>query len=295
MTLSIHHIAINAQSPEDLSALYAQAVGFEVVETPGPVRWLAGPNAFVALHQASRPLDADNLKRSVADQGIGHFCIQSGDGPATWQALSTAGISFNAEMTSLGGDYLYAYGRDPEANLIEVEGMIISAPAGSPWIAHVALVSADIERLSAFYTRFIGRAPHNGGRFKNPAFKAITGHDDADVSAKWLMADNIIFEMWQYHNPPTHPVDPPARGTPGYRHIGFCCADLDVEVARISGLGITLNQTDASDGARMRSGADPDGNAFILFQGLPEGDPLSLAALPRPDIVADQHRDILSG
>jgi catechol 2,3-dioxygenase-like lactoylglutathione lyase family enzyme len=294
MTLSIHHIAINAQSPEDLSALYAQAVGFERVATVGPVRWLAGPNAFVALHQASRPLGVDDLNRSVADQGIGHFCIQSGDGPATWQALGTAGISFNAEMTSLGGDYLYAYGRDPEANLIEVEGMTIGAPPGSPWIAHVALVSADIERLAEFYTRLIGRAPHNKGRYKNPTFKVITGHDDVDVSAKWLMAENIIFEMWQYHNPQTRPAAPPPRGAPGYRHVGFCCTDLDGEVARISRLGISLNETDATYGPRTLSGTDPDGNAFILFQAPPEGDPLALAGLPRPDIVADRHRDILS-
>jgi catechol 2,3-dioxygenase-like lactoylglutathione lyase family enzyme len=294
MTLSIHHIAINAQSPDDLSALYARAVGFKELETPGPVRWLAGPNAFVALHQASRPLGADDLNRSVADQGIGHFCIQSGDGPATWQALTSAGIAFNAGMTSLGGDYLYAYGRDPEANLIEVEGLTNGASPGSPWIAHVALVSANIERLAAFYTRLIGRAPHDGGRFKNPAFKTITGLDDVDVSAKWLMTDNIIFEMWQYHNPETRPAEPPPRGAPGYRHVGFCCTDLDAEVSRMAGLGIVLGETEGPARSRLFSGSDPDGNAFILFQALSTGEPLSLDALPRPDIVADQHRDILS-
>jgi catechol 2,3-dioxygenase-like lactoylglutathione lyase family enzyme len=295
MTLSIHHIAINAQSPDELSALYAQSVGFKKMVVPGRVRWLAGPNAFLAFHQASTPLGVDDLNRSVADQGIGHFCIQSGNGPRTWQALSSAGITFNAEMTSLGGDYLYAYGRDPEANLIEVEGMTIGAPPGSPWIAHVALVSADIERLAEFYTRLIGRAPHNEGHFKNPAFKAITGHDDVDVSAKWLMADNIIFEMWQYHNPQTWPVDPPQRGAPGYRHVGFCCADLDAEAARISGLGITLNEANGAEKPPMVSGTDPDGNNFILFQAPPIGNPLSLAGLSRPEIVANRHRDILSG
>jgi hypothetical protein len=109
------------------------------------------------------------------------------------------------------------------------------------------------------------------------------------------MADNIIFEMWQYHNPPTHPVDPPARGAPGYRHVGFCCADLDAEVARISGLGITLNEINSAERPHTVSGIDPDGNNFIVFQAPPAGEPLSLATLPRPDIVADQHRDVLSG
>ena len=294
MTLSIHHIAINASAPGEMAQLYEKAVGFETVEAQGPVRWLAGPNAFLALHQASRSLDADDLNRSVADQGIGHFCIQSGDGPSTWHALSAAGIAFNAEMTSLGGDYLYAYGRDPEANLIEVEGMTVDAEPGPPWIAHVALVSADIEQLADFYAKLIGRAPHNGGRFKSPAFKAITGHDNVEVSAKWLMADNIIFEMWHYHHPETRPRAAPSIGAPGYRHVGFCCDDLEQERVRLSERGIVLGETRPSGRPPALSGTDPDGNAFTLFQAPPAGAALSLADLARPAIVADRHRDILT-
>jgi catechol 2,3-dioxygenase-like lactoylglutathione lyase family enzyme len=293
MTLSIHHIAINASAPAEMAQLYERAVGFKTVETPDPVHWLAGPNAFVALHQASRSLEAADFNRSVADQGIGHFCIQSGDGPSVWRALSEAGIAFNAEMTSLGGDYLYAYGRDPEANLIEVEGITIGVEPGPPWIAHAALVSSDLERLAGFYAKLIGRAPHNGGRFKHPAFKAITGHDDVDLSAKWLMADNIIFEMWQYHHPETHPRAAPANGAPGYRHVGFCCDDLDEERNRILDQGLELIETRSLGGASAFAGSDPDGNAFILFQAPHAGEPLSLASLGRPSIVADRHRDIL--
>ncbi len=294
MTLSIHHIAINAFAPEDMAQLYERAVNFETVEVPGPVHWLAGPNAFIALHQASRSLDAADMTRSVADQGIGHFCIQSGDGPAVWRALSTAGISFNGEMTSLGGDYLYAYGRDPEANLIEVEGITVDAELGPPWIAHVALVSADIEQLADFYAKLIGHAPHNGGRFKNPAFKAITGHDNVDVSAKWLMADNLIFEMWHYHHPETRSRAAPAQGAPGYRHVGFCCDDLGTERIRLSQQGIVFSETRAMSGSPALTGTDPDGNAFILFQVPSAGAPLSFASLARPNIVADRHSEVLA-
>jgi catechol 2,3-dioxygenase-like lactoylglutathione lyase family enzyme len=293
MTLSIHHIAINAQAPDEMAALYGEAVDFKRVATQGSVRWLAGPNAFIALHQATRGLNTDTLTRSVADQGIGHFCIQSGDGPGTWRALSAAGIGFNAEMTSLGGDYLYAYGRDPEANLIEGEGMTVDAEPGSPWIAHVALVSADLERLADFYVRLIGRASHNGGRFKHPSFKAITGHDDVDVSAKWLMADNIIFEMWQYHEPLTRPAKPPLRGAPGYRHIGFCCDDLDAERARLARAGVNVAEVSGALGMPTLGTTDPDGNRIIIMQSPPAGSSLSLKCLPRPNIVADRHRDVL--
>ncbi len=292
MTLSIHHIAINAEAPEQLAALYQNAVGFVPLALPGSVQWIVAPNGFIAIHKATQRGPHRAQPPSVADQGIGHFCIQSGDGPGTWAALAKAGIAFNAEMASLGGDYLYAYGRDPEGNLIEVEGMTVNAEPGPPWIAHVALVSADLDALADFYTRLIGRAPHNGGTFAHPAFKAITGLDDVKVGAKWLMADNMIFEMWQYHNPETGPAPSPSRGAPGYRHIGFCCADLDRERARIAGLGITLDEIQGE--TRSLVGTDPDGNRFVITAHPASGDPLSFDGLARPNIVADRHRDILN-
>lgn len=294
MTLSVHHIAMNAVAPDELAALYKHAVGFQIVPSADRICWLAGPNAFIALHPASRSLETADMARSVTDPGIGHFCIQSGDGPGTWAALSTRGIAFNAAMTSLGGDYLYAYGRDPEANLIEVEGMTADAEPGPPWIAHVALVSADLVRLADFYAMLIGRAPHNSGRFQHPAFKAITGHDDVDVSAQWICADNLIFEMWQYHNPPTKArAGPLIRGAPGYRDIGFCCDDLESECARLADHGIVLTPATLSRDTHAYAGTDPDGNAFTLFQSPAAGEALSLARLSRPGIIADRHRDVL--
>jgi catechol 2,3-dioxygenase-like lactoylglutathione lyase family enzyme len=293
MTLSIHHIAINTAAPERLAALYGEAVGFLPVDCPGSVQWIAAPNAFVAIHKAKLRTPDRAKNPTVSDQGIGHFCIQSGDGPATWAALAKAGVAFNAEMTSLGGDYLYAYGRDPEGNLIEVEGMMVDPEPGPPWIAHVALVSADLERLAGFYARLIGRTPHSGGTFASPAFKAITGLDDVKVSAKWLMADNLIFEMWQYQNPVTQPASPPADGALGYRHIGFCCADLATERDRIAATGIKLSETSGPDGTQSLSGSDPDGNRFVIAQQLPSGDPLSLSGLARPSIIGDRHRAVL--
>ncbi len=295
MTLSVHHIAINAVAPEALAALYEHAVGFQTLHSTDRIRWIAGPNAFIALHRASRALDAADMVRSVADPGIGHFCIQSGCGQETWSALSKGGIAFNAAMTSLGGDYLYAYGRDPEANLIEVEGILVNAEPGPPWIAHVALVSPDLERLASFYAKLIGRPPHNGGRFQHPSFKAITGHDDIDVSAQWILADNLIFEMWQYHNPPTQPrMAPAVRGAPGYRHIGFCCDSIEAECARLADLGIFLKPAALSHEEDEFTGTDPDGNIFTLFQSPPKNAALSLSSLARPAIIADRHRQGLA-
>ena len=298
MTLSIHHIAINAQAPETLSALYERAVGFERVAGPGPALWLAAPTAYLAFHQATqaRPVASEQLM--VSDQGIGHFCIQSSEGEQTWEALAAQGITFNAAMTSLGGNYLYAYGRDPEGNLIEVEGMTMAAEPGPPWMAHVALVSSDIEATSDFYARLIGRAPHNGGTFTHPAFKAITGHDDVNVTAKWIMTDNLIFELWHYHHPLTQPAAPPPLGAQGYRHIGFCCANLDREWERVSALGIILSKN--GDGelpdilGPSLSGADPDGNRFLILQSPDQNSFLSLASLASPSLVADRHRHILN-
>ncbi len=287
MTLAIHHIAINARDPDRIAALYGDAVGFARVETAGTAIWLAGPNAFVALHPTKAQARASGPR--VCDPGIGHFCIQSGAGEAAWARLTASGIAFNARPASLGTGVIYAYGRDPEGNLIETEGVADADAETPPWIAHVALVSADLDRLADFYARLIGRSPHREGTFAHPSFKQITGFDDVRVSAKWIMADNMIFEMWCYHNPATVGVRSNDIATPGYRHVGFCCADLDSEIRRLADVDIVLGPPVVFHDLRAVEGVDPDGNGFIVVEAAAVDQPLALGGLSDPGIVTNRH------
>lgn len=288
MTLSIHHIAINANDPVKIAALYQRAVGFSGVATMDSVQWIASPNGFIALHP-TRMITAQDSPR-VCDPGIGHFCIQSGNSDGTWGDLTDNGISFSSKPAPLGTGILYAYGRDPETNLIELEVVPDEAPTTRPWMGHIALVSSDLDRLAAFYARLIGRTCHREGTFANPAFKLITGYDDVKVSAKWIMADNMIFEMWQYLNPPTLGVRVAETNAPGYRHVGFACANLAQESERIEAAGISVTMTQPIDGLPCAAGADPDGNRFIIVEAVSGDHVLSLSNLAAPGFVSDRMR-----
>ena len=293
MTFSVHHIAINAHQPERLSAHYQAAAGFRQLASQGDIMWMAAPNAFIALYASTDAPGLTQQNKRVCDPGIGHFCVQSGDGKATWDRFAAADMAFNDTPVALGTGAIYAYGRDPEYNLVEVEGIADEPAATPPWIAHVALVSANLDRLAAFYETLIGRAVHNKGTFANALFENITGLKNVCVDAQWIMADNMIFEMWCYRNPATQGAPPPAVGAPGYRHVGFCCADLAAEILRLEAKGIVLEHSDDLFGIQAFSGQDPDGNRFILFEAPHGAHPLSLSGLSNPAFVTNRNVHLL--
>ena len=285
MSLSLHHIAINVASPSATAAFYMDAVGFATLPPAddGPL-WVAGPNAYLALYVANDSNESLQNRR-VCDPGIGHFCLQSANGMGLWQSLNDHGMAFNDRPVALGTGAIYAYGRDPDHSLVEVEGVATAEPHMPIWIAHVALVTPDIERLSDFYARLLAQDTPRAGRFANKLFENITGLADVDVSARWIDAENFLIELWQYHNPPTGPVAPPAEGAAGYRYIGFSCANLNAAIARLAKLGIHIERGQAIAGYATGWGSDPDGNRFAIMEMGAEPSALSLANLSDPAIV----------
>jgi catechol 2,3-dioxygenase-like lactoylglutathione lyase family enzyme len=292
MTLAIHHVAINATNPAAIARTYERSAGFKSIGTVAGAQWIAAPTAYLALYPADDVIPPRDQR--VFDQGIGHFCIQTGAGKPTWDALTEAGICFNAEPAPLGTGVLYAYGRDLELNLIELECVPDEPVEMPPWLAHVAMVSADLDRLAKFYARLIGREPHRDGTFAHPSMPQIAGLDDVKVSAKWIMADNLIFEMWHYHTPETVPAPAPVTGARGYRHIGFCCANLGNEIKRLAEGGIAVAGTGLMGSIPAASGVDPDGNRFVILESPEPGEPLSLASLSRPHMVSDRMQNLLA-
>ncbi len=290
MTLAIHHLAVNASHADQLAQLYRTGADFRPV--PGQEQWIAGPNAFLSIRPGAGAVTKAQRARRVCDPGITHFCIQSGDGEQLWQRMSVAGLEFNAKPVALGTGAIYAYGRDAECNVIETEGVGDADPTTPPWIAHAALCTADLERLTEFYERLVGRPAHHRGTYSNPLFEQITGLADVEVSAAWIMADNLILELWHYHNPPTLPAAPLNSDEPGYRHIGFVTDDLAAERERLAAAGIALSPSLFYD-LEAAGGSDPDGNRFVILQAPAAGHPFSLSRLADPDAVTRRHRHLL--
>lgn len=139
-------------------------------------------------------------------------------------------------------------------------------------VHHVAVTTPDIDRLIDFYVEAFGFEVIRRGEWGqgNAANDAIVGLRDSAASTAFLRAGNLLIELFQYHAPegaPNQPNRPPNDA--GYTHFCLDVIDIDAEVERLTGLGMTFNApvAPAGDGPlRAMYGRDPDGNIVELIE-----------------------------
>lgn len=211
----------------------------------------------------------------VEGPGYTHICWQSPASDPALGKLIDQGLTMvsrcGREGVDLGGyGVRYAYGRDPENRMIEVE--ILDSPhrEGRGWVAHIANVVHDHERMLEFYTRLTGSKPYRtiregGGR---KTHDDVTGFDDVRFHGGWFRIANLDIEVWQFVDPVTPPPLPRRKlDTVGYNAPMFEVADLDAELARLGTLGIeTVGPAIDLGGLQTRYASDPEGNLFAVQQ-----------------------------
>ncbi|MBS7545028.1 VOC family protein [Ancylobacter oerskovii] len=124
-------------------------------------------------------------------------------------------------------------------------------------IHHVAIICADYQRSRRFYSETLGFP------VLNEAFREERGSWKCDLDA-----GNARLELFSFPAPPPRPNRPEACGL---RHLAFVVADLDEEIARLTGLGIAIEpvRTDPYTGRRFTFFADPDGLPLELYEADP--------------------------
>lgn len=204
---------------------------------------------------------------AVCEAGIGHFCVQGPDMAGLVARMAAAGGSFHAPPTDLGGDILYAYPRDMFGQTVELES-VPGGPAGAdPWVAHVALVTPDLDRLISFYSALTGSKAHVGQRI-GPWAKSdqVSGLVGAELQGAWLPAGAIQLEFWRYFAPRTQPRTPPPMEQGGYHHLAFEVADLGEAMAALEAVGARFpNPPIRRGGLSFVYTRDPDGNRVELL------------------------------
>ncbi|UVO55300.1 VOC family protein [Sphingomonas sp. SUN039] len=250
---------------------------------------LAGRNGYlllVAPHwTAGAPAPVAN---PINRPGIRHFCVQNHDVAPLATAVAAQGGSLIAAPLDLGTGNQYAYARDPEDNIMEIEGLPY-APVGEPtWLAHVALVTRDMDAAVTFYSALFATEPNSRGRFgPGPQLDRMGGLVDAQLEGAWLPAGNLQLELWQFHTPtsPTEPARHPFDS--GYGRLCLESDDLDADAARLVALGgALLTESLESDRLRAILGSDPEGNLIEIVELRTAGAALAIAALADPDICA---------
>lgn len=252
MSLRLDHVVLGAHNPERLADAYAPA-GLCLRDEGGMLTLEGGRGRIVV--EPSPPPPAELLR--ACDAGIAHFCVQSVEPEQLWRDLAARGMRWNAELVGLGTGFLYAYGYDVEGNLVELEGVASPQDGRASWLAHIAIVTGDIDRASGFYAGLTGVDPHGSGQYSHPNMGRVAALASVTARAAWLAAPGLTLELWQYLTPSTGPRQP-ARPT-GYRSLGFLAADLQAEQARILAAGIAIEPW-----ADTLVGVDPDGNRFTI-------------------------------
>ncbi len=265
----------------DAALLPALGIAPEAAPTP-QLGALAGPNAYLALQQFDPPVPGPLGGMPVAGPGVTHICFQCPMGRDLYGRMRKAQaqpVSRGDAPVDLGGYGVhYAYLRDPDELMFEIEQIDDPKFSGDLWLAHVALVSPDIERLEAFYEKLLGVGPYN----RNPMLRGsradrVTGIDQVQIQATWFNAGNMVLELWQYLKPATPaPAAPAAYAQTGYNKFVFEVESLDTQLRRLESLGIALEGApQATAAGPCAFGRDPDGNLFALLE-LPADSPLSL-------------------
>ncbi len=228
---------------------------------------LKSQNAQIELVQFDGADKQPSYTMPVPGPGITHVCYQSPATVSIYNKVKANGgtvVSRGTEPIDRGFGIRYSYLRDTEGNLFENEQLDKPPFADSLWVAHVALVTPDIDRLVAFYKQLLGTDPINRiDNIKNsPKLDAIADIDSLKLRAAWFKVGNTVLEIWQFQNPPTPvPTKPAPFNRPGYGQIAFSVENLASEASRLRAGGVSLLSKPASKIVYLR---DPDGNLLSL-------------------------------
>lgn len=307
MFIGIHHVALVVSDPKAAMRYYGAVAGLRRLPdstarlvSPGHAGLLAlgnppfehyllaGRNGFLELLSSDGvPLGPDGEGNPINRPGIRHFCVQNHDCAILEAAVLGNRGSLIASPLDLGTGNQYAYARDPEGNIMEIEGLPY-APSGEPtWLGHVAIVTQDMDAAIAFYAVLFGTALKSRGRFgPGPQFDRMGGLTDARIEGAWLPAGNMQLELWQFQAP-QYSGAVAQRGflDPGYSHVCLQVTNLESDAARLVALGGTvITGTRDTGEARTLFTCDPEGNVIELLELRdPEG-PLSISSLAQPNI-----------
>ncbi|MEM6802222.1 MAG: VOC family protein [Bacteroidota bacterium] len=310
--LGVNHIGISVLELDKMLEFYEEATDFEVIkrykvendETANALfgrdsiayetAILKGPNMLLELTEFANQADSVTSKMPFYGPGMTHTCYQGPPSTDVYHAFKEAG----ADILSRGEGTVvlssvsvsYAYGYDPEGNMMELEHMpdiLIPLNIGKDWakehpmwMTQVALMSPDLKSLTEFYEKVLEIEPYRSNSYgPSPILDAVVDFDSVMIEAVWFGLDTQgkKMEMMQYTNPVTPAVKKTRKPTDLGYSFSFEVGDIQKEYERLTEKGVRFfSKPQQMEDFWMVLAQDPDGNNFSLRQIVDESSPLSL-------------------
>lgn len=285
----IHRVSMSVRNVDRAVRYYTQAIGLIEVQryrvtdpvlvekrsklkhSNRNVALLRGPNGQLELSEYDGATTQPASTMPIPGPGITHVCYQAPAASDLYSKSKAAGgsiVSRGSEPVDRGFGIQYAYAKDPDGILYELERLDKPPFADGVWLGHVALVTPDIDRLVSFYTKLLGVGPrHRMDTIRNsPKLDAIAGIDSLRLRAAWFNVGNMTLEIWQFENPPTRAREAPLPVTQiGYSKVSFEVNNLNRLYERLRTDGFSfVSPPEISAGTTAVLLRDPDGNLLSL-------------------------------
>ncbi len=310
MIRGIHHTGLSVKDLDAAVSYYCTGGAFRDIARyacpktacmeagmQGEAALLRGPTGYLELMHFPDNIGAQIRPFDVHEQGIRHVCLQDRDVTPFFDRHVEAGASWHARPAGLGTGALYAYIRDPEGNILELEGLPWSSSEGvRPWYAHTALVTPDIDRLSAFYETLTGISCHRRGAFgPNSMLDTVAGLKGVELKGAWIKLPVGVIEMWEYTAPTTLPAERKSLSDLGWNHLSFEVDDLQAAAQHVNQITTapvsSIIETEMAQSLYTR---DPDGNRIELFKLKASHSDLSVHALDGLDFMKTLSQDLIA-
>lgn len=303
--IGFNHIGISVNNLDEMVAFYEMATPFEIVKREKVQQHAAvdklyarndvayervtfkAPNMLLELTEYANQQNAIPKKMLPQGPGMTHTCYQSPAWKSGYDKFKNADIELLSRGDSavdLGGyGVTYAYGYDPEGNMLEMEQLethfmkqtgldSLWVQRHDMWMTQVALLSPDIQKISDFYRGVFDFSPNRKTKLVDMArLDDIIGQDGAIVHASWYKMDGPgkMLELMQYE----HPVTPSKLSKKDPTDLGYTFSievkDIQQEYERMKKLGVEfLSEPQILGEFYTVFAHDIDGNVFSLRQAV---------------------------
>ncbi len=139
-------------------------------------------------------------------------------------------------------------------------------------VHHVGIHVRDLQRMAHFYHEAFGFQPiADSFQWQNDdVFDRIVNLKNTAGKVCMLRSGNCYIELFEFSKPVPDIAEPKSPHDKGYTHFCIDVTDIEEEMQRLMGVGMTFGETKPVNAGYVKSiyGRDPEGNIIEIQETL---------------------------